>query len=140
MFANKSYISDPKNIYESLKPFYYALKLFGLAPFHINFKNGHIRTTFIDYLTFIVFSCYYTFILYTIHSIDTDSFSPEGRSILIVGYEFVYVFQMYLTFGTFLYNFYTRQKIDLFLKMIAKFDETIEIRNWNFKINHLKNF
>lgn len=132
--------NEPTNIYESLKPFYYTLKLFGLAPFHINFINGQLKTTFIDYLTFIVFNCFYLFMVYSIYSVATDTYSPEGRSILIVGYEFVYAYQFLLTFGTFIYNFYTRQKVGTFLRMIAKFDETIEIMNWNFKINHLKNY
>ena len=140
MSAKNNNNSDPKNIYESIKPFYYTLKFFGLAPFHINFKNGYMKTTFIDYLTFIVFSCFYSFILYTIFSVASESYSPEGRSILIVGYEAVYNFQFITTFGTFIFNFYMRQKIDGFLKIIAKFDETIELMNWNYKINHVKNY
>lgn len=132
--------NDPKNIYESLRPLYYILKIFGLAPFHINFKNEKMKTTFIDYLSFIAFICFYIFIIFSIYSVATGTYSPEGRSILIVGYEFVYAYQFVLSFGIFMFNFFTRHKIDAFLKLIAKFDETIEKMNWNFKINHLKNY
>lgn len=78
--------------------------------------------------------------MYSMSDAVAESYSNEGRSILIVGYKFVYAYQFLVTFGTFIFNFFTRHQIDAFLKMITKFDEAIEIMNWNFKVNHVKNY
>ena len=136
----RKYFAEPTNIYESLSPFYYTLKLFGLASYNLNFKNGKMKTSIIHYIMMMCFIALYLSFIVNFLQVDVKSYSPEGKSILMYGLAFVYNFQ-YITILLFIiYNFLKRRNVEKFLKYLETFDDHCEKMGWKFKINHEKNY
>ena len=136
----RKYFAEPSNIYESLSPFYYTLKLFGLASYNLNFKNGKMKTSIIHYIMMMCFIALYLSFIVNFLQVDVKSYSPEGKSILMYGLAFVYNFQ-YITILLFIiYNFLKRRNVEKFLKLLETFDDHCEKMGWKFKINHEKNY
>ena len=136
----RKYFGEPSNIYESLSPFYYTSKLFGLASYSLNFKNGKMKTSFISYIMFLFFIAFYLCLFVDMLLDDESTYSPEGRSIVIYGLIFLYNFQ-YLTILLFvIFNFLKRKNVEKFLKLMETFDDHTDKMGWKFRVNHERNY
>ena len=140
MINIRKYFGEPMNIYESLSPFYYFLKLFGLASYSLNFKNGRMKTSFTSYIMFLIYIILYIILNVNFLNIDIDQYSPVGRSIVIYGYRFIYIFQYLAILLVIIYNFLKRRNIEKFLKLMETFDDHTDKMGWKFKINHERNY
>ena len=140
MIQIRKKFGEPINVYESISPFYYTLKFFGLASYDLNFKNGKITTSFINY---IIMLCHIALCLYFYYEFlqdDVATYSPEGKSVLIYGFLFFYHFQYYTIVLIFIFNFLKRKNIEKLLKLLETFDDHCEKMRWKFKIDHKRNY
>ena len=136
----RKYFAASTNIYESLSPFYYTLKFFGLASYSLNFKNGKMKTSIIHYIIILCFFALYLIFVVNFLQVDVKSYSPEGKSVLMYGLAFVYFFQYMTTLLILIYNFLKRGNVERFLKLLETFDDQSEKMEWKFKINHEQNY
>ena len=132
--------NKPTNIYESISPIYYTLKLFGLASYSLNFKNGKIKTSFSSYIMFLCFFAFYCICFVDLIQIDTKTYSPEGKPILIYGFIFLYHFQYFTILFIVIYNFVMLKNVIKLLKHLETFDEHTDQIGWKFKVNHERNY
>lgn len=133
----KKHFCESNNFFDSLKPFYWTLKLYGLTPFHLNFHNGIINTSIWDFLTFCCISSFqFSIIVIFIREISLESFKI---SILDAGWTYQSLYQAIITFGIVLYNFCKRKSIEKYLRVIHKYDVFLTKVNWKYSINHTNN-
>ena len=133
----KKHFCESNNFFDSLKPLYWTLKLFGLTPFHLNFQNGIINTTFWDFLMFCCINSFqFVIIIIFVHEVIS---SYIENSILDAGWDYQLTYQAIITFGIVLHNFWKRKNIETFLRVIHKFDEFLLKVNWKYSINHTNN-
>ena len=127
----KSWLSGSTNVYCTLVPFYYCLKIFGLAPYHLESINGNIRVTCYHYISVLCFLSFYLLTLIgSLYRIGTT------ESVFHAGQLLQFVHQTMMIFFIVSVNFVRRDSIFSFLKLIAKFDT--ETMNMKFKVNHSK--
>ena len=131
---------EPSNIYESVSPFYYTLKFFGLASYDLNFYNGQMKTSWIHYIMMLWFCLVYSALIVNFLNTDAESYSPEGKSVLIYGLEFVYDFQYIVILLLLILNFIKRGNVGKLLKLLEKFDNHCEKMRWKYKVNHERNY
>ena len=136
----RKYFGEPSNIYESLSPFYYTLKFFGLASYNLNFKNGKMKTSWIHYIMMFGFIPLYLCFYYNFLNIDDSTYSPGEKSILIYGFFFFYHFQYITIVLIMIFNFLKRGNVEKFLKYLKTFDDHSEKMEWKFKVNHEQNY
>lgn len=132
--------AEPSNIYESLSPFYYTAKCFGLASYSLNFQNGKMKTSLIHYVMMLCFITLFVFFLVNIFLTDHSSYSPHTKNVLIYGYKFVYLFQYSNIILIITFNFLKRGNTERFLKLLEIFDDHSEKMAWKFKIKHRRNY
>lgn len=133
----KPYFSGSSNIYETVVPFYYVLKFFGLAPIHLDSKKEKCGMRLQDYFVFFVFFVIYCTIFITA-LIDTITDSEITNSVLENGWVYQYISMIFQTILMVCYGFWKRKNIGKFLDLIYYFDESIDILNWRFKVSHSK--
>ena len=133
----KPYISGSTNIYETVVPFYYLMKFFGLAPFHLDLEKGKCGMRLQDYFMFFVSFVIY-FIILISASIDTINDKDRAKSVLENGWAHQYILMIFLTVLMVCYGFLKRRNIGKFLDLIYYFDESVDILNWRFKVSHSK--
>ena len=131
----KQFLCGSSSIYQTVKPFYYFLKLFGLASFQLNCKERKIRMTFKDYLILLCSISVGMFIVYTTCS-DVGSYIREGQTMIENGWKYQYLYQIVITVPMIVYGFIKRKHVQRFLEIIYFFDEQTELSNWEHKINH----
>ena len=136
----RKYFGQPSNIYESLSPFYYTLKFFGLASYSLNFKNGQMKTSWINYIMVLGSIALYLTFYKQLFELDSSKFTPGGKSIFVYGLVFFYQFQNITTLLIIIFNFLKRRNIEKFLKLLETFDDHCEKMGWKFKVNHEKNY
>lgn len=133
----KPKLSGSTNIYETVVPFYYLLKFFGLAPIHLDLKKEKCGMRLQDYFVFFVSFVIYCTIFITA-LIDTITDPDTTNSVLESGWNFQYISMIFQTILMVCYGFWKRKNIGKFLDLIYYFDESIDILNWRFKVSHSK--
>ena len=137
MHRVKKYFCASNNFFDSLSPFYWTLKLFGLTSFHLNFENGLITTSVLDFLILCCFCCLYIFIILFFGRALV--FGNLTISIPDAGFKFQTSYQAVMTLGIVLHNFWNRKTIEKFIKLVHKFDVIITKTKWKHSINHTDN-
>ena len=137
MHTIKKYFCESNTIFDSLSPFYWTQKLFGLTSFHLNFENGLITTSISDLFILCCFCFLYIFIiLFFARDLVFDSLTI---SILDTGWKYQILYQAIMTFGIVLHNFWKRKTIEKFIKLVHKFDAIITRTKWKHSIDHTDN-
>ena len=127
----KSWLSGSTNVYCTIIPFYYCLKIFGLAPYHLESINGNIRIKCYHYISVLCFlSCYFIIFVVTFYRME------KSYSILRSGELLQFVLRTMMVFFIVSVNFVRRDSIFTFFKLISKFDK--ETMDMKFKVNHSK--
>ena len=130
------------NIYSSTRFFFYILKILGLAPYQIDKKSFKLQMSFVNYFIFlvqiIVWSVYYYFLAVNYESIEMMNYA---KSTIMDGLlKHLYIFQYFLMVISMIYNFFKRKHVETFLKLIQKFDATVDKFGWGFEVVHSKFF
>lgn len=133
----KHYIFGSTNIYETVVPFYYVLKFFGLAPIHLDLKQEKCSMRLQDYFVFFVSIVIY-FIIFISSIIDTLKNSNKTNSVLEDGWVYQYILMIFASMLMVCYGFLKRKHFGKFLALIYYFDESVDILNWRFKVSHSK--
>ena len=128
------------NIYESLSPFYNILKLFGLASYSLNFKNGKMKTSFNSYIMNFCFIALYLLFFANFMLVDENRYSPDGKTVLTYGFMFVYNFQHITILIIVIFNFLKRKNVEKFLQLLKTFDDHTDKMGWKFRVNHERNY
>lgn len=131
----KQFLCGSSNIYETVKPFYYSLKLFGLASFQLNCKEKKLTMTFKDYLFLF---CSIIFGMVAIYStfFEIRSYLTEGTSLIENGWKYQYLYQIVITVPIMVFGYIKKKHVERFLRIVNSFDEHIEHSNWEHKVNH----
>ena len=137
MLKIKPYYSGSTNIYETVVPFNFLLKFFGLAPFHLDLEKKKCGMRLQDYFVFLVSIVVY-FIIFISALIDTITSLVNANTVLENGWAYEYILMIFLTILIVCYGFLKRRNIGTFLDLIYCFDESVDILNWRFKVSHSK--
>lgn len=99
----KEFLFGSTNIYETVVPFYYSLKIFGLASFQLNVEDGKIRMRWKDFFLMFGSILLFVWIVYLTFD-DMNQYFVMGSSIIRKSWKYQYLFQMLtiipiITFG-----------------------------------------
>ena len=132
----KNWSKRTTNIYESICPFYYLSKCFGLAPYHINYKTKKIETFLSDTLMFfVILLIYISSVVSTLHL--ANSYNPKNLSESVVaGQKMQFLYLAIMTLSIVVYNFIYRENIVKFLMLMFKYDEATN--DWKHRVDHSK--
>lgn len=125
-------LGNSTNIYSVWTPFYYTLKIFGLAPYKLNPQTKKLQTSCCEYFYIIFFLCsYFSVVLYALYRIKfLDSYLLIDAGIF---YQFIYQFLMICVIV--FWNFLKRNHILNFLQKIAEFDKIASELKWKYKFS-----
>ena len=112
------------NIYETFKPFYYALKACGLTPFTFD-QNGEVMFGFSD---FIMMTTSLLWLIYCFVNNLRPRWSMDNHpEILANGWQMLLILEIYSTFVIILMNFFKRKTIGKILKKLHQVDENLNM-------------
>ena len=121
-----------KNVYDSLKYFYFILKFLGLAPYTFDHKTKTLRinkssvAVFVFSLFVAASSCVFVILI--------GDYDPDHKYGLLADiWQLQYILQHLFVLFTIIFNFSKIRSLDKLLKSIHSFDEKIESLKWSFK-------
>lgn len=135
MFWLRNCFAKAANIYDSLSPFYYTMKLFGLASFSLDFKSGQITVKIYEYLVFLCFTSLYILMIWTSFQTN-EKWNHPGSMIVTRGWEYQYQLQTASTIVVVIFSFFKRKHFERFLKIISNFDKAIVSMQLKHNIKH----
>lgn len=111
------------NIYETFKPFYYALKVCGLTPFTFD-QNGEVIFGFLD---FIMMATSLLWLIYCfVNNLRPPPESINRLELLANGWLMLLIFEIAATFVIIMMNFFKRNTFGKILKTLHQVDENLE--------------
>lgn len=108
--ANMEHQREIYSMWDIVRPFYYVLKMFGLAIYSVegDLKTGRIRTRFWHVLQLMVILSIQIYVLYIKITVDM-SLSKTGSVLIDAGSRLVEVFNVFnVVFGTLSYTYYRK--------------------------------
>ena len=124
------------SFYKSLAPFYYTLKIFGLAPYDFDFKTGNIKTTLINYvIVFLNLIIHVTAFLLSSY----EAFNLTNLTIAQSGWNFQQVFQTFIAIFVVVHNYKKRKHVFNYIKLLNNVDKIVNDLKWRYKVNHFRN-
>ena len=138
MKSLKTFFSGSSNIYETVVPFYYSSKFFGLASFHLNVEDGKIRMRWKDYFLLFISILFGVIIIFSSCS-EINGNIQKGSSFIQKGWKYQYLYQLVIILPIIVFGCIKRKHVERFLEIIYSFDEFIEFLNWKHKVDHSKN-
>ena len=121
-----------KNVYDSLKYFYYILKFLGLAPYTFDHKTKTLRINKSSVAVF-VFSLFVAAGSCVIVILSGDYDPNHETGLLGDIWQYQFILQHFFVLFTIIFNFSKIRSLDKLLKSIYSFDEKIESLKWSFK-------
>lgn len=119
------------SFYKSIKPFYCILKIFGFAPYSLDFNTGIIKLTLFNYLIlFVNIILHLTFITLVIQIL----YGVEKPI-----WNYLQLLQTLIAFFVVVHNYIMRQHVFNYIKLIDNVDKMVNKLQWTFKVNHLRN-
>lgn len=134
----KDFFSDSTNIYETVMPFYYSLKFFGLASFQLNVEDGKIKMRWKDYF-FLILSILLGVLVICTSCFEISGNVQKGSSFIRTSWKYQYLYQLLIIIPIIIFGWIKKKHVERFLELIYSFDEFIELLNWEHKVNHSKN-
>lgn len=123
-----------KDIYESSKFLFICLKLLGLAPYKINRKAREIEVKSFNYFELaiaLIVWIFFIWVQYESFHLEV-SYSSVQSSLVDQIWKYQYVTQHIFAILVLLLNFFKRNHIESFLKLIDDFDKNLGRLNWKF--------
>lgn len=123
------------NIYSSLVPFYYSLKVFGLAPYKLNLQSKKLQTSCCGYLYIICFlSFYFAILLYALSRLQFQ----KSYSLIDSGIYYQFIYHFFMMCLVVFWNFLKSNHISNVIEKLAEFDKIVAELKWKFKFSHSK--
>lgn len=135
MNSFKSLISVSTSIYETVLPFYYSFKFFGLASFHLNVVDGKIKMRYKDYFLLLLSILFGVVLIITLCT-EINGNLKMGTPFIQKGWRYQYLYQLNIIIPIILFGSFKRKHVEKFLAIVYSFDEFIELSNWEHKVNH----
>lgn len=125
-----------KDVYESSKFLFICLKLLGLAPYKINRKIRAIEVNSFNYLELAVAMIVWIFYIWVQHESLHLEYSYNGVQSSLVDriWKYQYVAQHVFAILVLLHNFFKRNRIESFLKLMDDFDKDLQRLNWKIQV------
>ena len=129
-------LKSSSNIYQSFKPFYWILKVFGFASYRLDERNQVLNVRICDkmytfmwiviYLFIVVLNCYW------------GEQEPAEDSILVRhGWHKLYIFETTFVAIAIFFNYKNFEITKVILQTLNEFDVLANMEVcWNFKLNH----
>ena len=128
----RSFVGNSNNIYSASAPFYYSLKLFGLAPYNLNVKTKKLQTSCCGYLYIICFLCFYVAVaIYSLFRLENQT----SYALIHSGIYYQFIYQFFMMCLVVFWNFLKCNHISNFLEKLAEFDKVVAELKWKFKIS-----
>lgn len=119
-------ICKSSSIYQCIRPIFYLSKIFGLAPFNLPSKNGIVKTTFYDYLLWLLSETVYLYFLYFI-IFSNYILSPSMSVVLsICGFAAV-LWILFITIVSIVLSMIFRRQSYNVLRLVNECDEEVKI-------------
>ena len=129
-------LGDSTNIYSAVVPFYYSLKVFGLAPYKLNLQTKKLQTSCCGYLYIICFlSFYFAIAFYSLYNLKYQ----KSYSLIDSGIYYQFIYQFFMMCLVVFWNFFKRKHISNVIENLAEFDKIVADLKWKFKFSHSKN-
>lgn len=131
-----NFLGSSTNIYSAVVPFYYTLKVFGLAPYKLNLQTKKLYTSCCGYFYIICFLCFYMAVgIYSVYRLGQQS----SYALISSGIFYQFIYQFFMMFVVVFWNFLKSNHISNFIEKIAEFDNIVTELKWKFKFSHSKN-
>lgn len=129
---------NSQDIYYSIKFFFFALKIFGLAPFTMDLNTRRLKITFINIIEFIISCLFWLFLSYNqIKFYKVSRFYSGIQSGLLDGLcQFQNTFQQFAAILIIIFNFCKHHNVANLFAQIDKFDQTVKRLDWKFQVIH----
>lgn len=129
-------LGDTTNIYSASVPFYYSLKVFGLAPFKLNLQRKNLQTSCCEYFYIICFlSFYLTVAVYSLLRLKYQ----KSYALIDSGIYYQFIYQFFMMCFVVFWNFLKCHHIANVIDKLAEFDKIVAELKWKFKFSHSKN-
>lgn len=117
-----------KDVYVVLKPLFIILKIFGLASYRLDAESKKLKTTITDWILFFASLCLWCGMIWmqAFRKMNNTYVSGIDSPILDSLWRYQFVFQHFSGLTIVIFNFYHRQSVVKFLKIISDFDEKIK--------------
>ena len=130
--------SNNLSFYKSLKPFYYILKIFGLAPYSFDFNTGVSKSTIINYtILFMILTTHFTAIILSTYQ-EVAEIKSTKLSIAVSGWNFQHILQTVVAFIVVVHNYIKRPHVFKYIKLLNNVDKIVNDLQWKHKVNHLR--
>lgn len=105
----KQFLTGSTNIYDTITPFYYFLKVFGLASFQLNCEDGKIRMKWKDYV--LLFSSIFLGIFASLKTLlAIRSYLKDGTTLIEHSWKFQYLYQVIITVPIMIFGYIKRKR------------------------------
>lgn len=127
-----------ENIYNSLKFFYFSLKLLGLAPYAFEENSRKFRMKLLNYLQLVFFlALFIGFTSCELCNINVNRMSSGVQSELLENFwRYIFAFQHFLTSFAIIFIYLKRKNVENILNIFYRFDEHLKYLGWNFQVKH----
>lgn len=131
-------LNPSPNIYQTFKPFYWILKVFGFASYGIDERNQEINTKTCDKILTLMWIV--ICLVFTVLNICWGEQEPtEDSNIIRHGWHKVYIFETLFVALAIFFNHKNFEVTKRILQTLNEFDVLTNMEfNWNFKLNHIK--
>lgn len=131
-------LKSSQNIYQTFKPFYWILKVFGCASYSFNENYQDLNVRLCDkiytlmwilmYLVFLALSCYWG-----------EQEEIEDSNLIKHGWHKLHLFETIYLVVVLYFNYKNFKVTKMILHAINEFDVMANMENnWHFKLNHTK--
>lgn len=114
-----------KSLYQSLSPIFYFSKFFALAPFNLRTNNEVFKTSFYDYLVFIISEILYSSILWITIIANINKSGLSESNIFNICIVAALIMNNVVIIISLLMSMIVRQKLFQALKLINDCDEMV---------------
>lgn len=131
-------LKSSSNIYQTFKPFYWILKVFGFASYRLDERNQVLNVRLCDKMYTFMWIVIYLFFV-ALNSYWGEQEPAEDSILVRHGWHKLYIFETtFVAFAIFC-NFINFKITNVILQTLNEFDIMTNMEfNWNFKLNHTK--
>lgn len=133
---------NSKDIYFSLKYFFYGLKFSGLASFEFDRRHQKFKVGMKNRLELsVIILMWLGFIWFQLQPRSKKYYDIGVESRLLDALnQYQYLLQYFLIIPTIIFNFIRRNNVESYLKLICDIDHHLERLDWKFKVKPFSPF
>lgn len=130
------------DVYYSARFFFYVLKFLGFAPYKFDQKSLKFEMKARQYFLLICSIIAWIGLIWRQHiSFEKTRVESGVESYFLDSlWQYQYLIQHYIAIIAIIFNFCKRKRVESFMKLIKKFDQSIKKLCWGFEVKHSRFF